>query len=421
MKEFQVTSRLIIAESFFCPYLCHFCKKPSANLKICSSCKLISYCSVEHQKKHWKFHQELCSAVGSLIKDFRCKTIFENGADNRSWASVRSQAMSITETYLKRSLNPFERQMFLFPAACALCKILKTDKEFICKNCYSISYCSESHKNLHKKDHTSICEQLKIIHELSYTMACNECNLNLEFKKNGGHFFLPSCLEAFLETFVVLQGNFLYTILSSEMLTCITTILYTIKIGDLKQRSLNISLVGSELTSGPESFIIKYLEIITHWLTDFNEFQISFIGPKENERRMKPKLCPLCSKKKLSLLFSNNLYHNYAQSLAYVQPDIIIIFNCGFHENENSNMDTWKDSIPFLYDSKLTAFTSYCRNEALKDIKRFLELRPPNKEIDIVNECVENPFRSLRPHRDWENDSIYYQNYFISVLKMKST
>lgn len=38
--------------------LCEVCSKSAA--KVCSACKNVSYCSVEHQKKDWKRHKSTC-------------------------------------------------------------------------------------------------------------------------------------------------------------------------------------------------------------------------------------------------------------------------------------------------------------------------------------------------------------------------
>lgn len=45
--------------------LCAECKQP-AELK-CSACKLIWYCSKDHQKTHWKVHKSSCRAYEVII------------------------------------------------------------------------------------------------------------------------------------------------------------------------------------------------------------------------------------------------------------------------------------------------------------------------------------------------------------------
>lgn len=49
--------------------VCAECKQP-ADLK-CSACKLVAYCSKEHQKQHWKQHKSLCRAyeVKKIVRE----------------------------------------------------------------------------------------------------------------------------------------------------------------------------------------------------------------------------------------------------------------------------------------------------------------------------------------------------------------
>ena len=51
--------------------LCTVCKKPAE--KSCSRCKMVYYCSVEHQKVDWKQHKKGCFPPGSVCK--RCNEI----------------------------------------------------------------------------------------------------------------------------------------------------------------------------------------------------------------------------------------------------------------------------------------------------------------------------------------------------------
>lgn len=39
---------------------CGFCGNQSDPLKLCGSCKSIRYCSVDHQKRHWRIHRTKC-------------------------------------------------------------------------------------------------------------------------------------------------------------------------------------------------------------------------------------------------------------------------------------------------------------------------------------------------------------------------
>lgn len=50
----------IVSDLYFNPNVCHICKSTFKNIKKCSGCKMISYCSKEHQKLHWSSHKALC-------------------------------------------------------------------------------------------------------------------------------------------------------------------------------------------------------------------------------------------------------------------------------------------------------------------------------------------------------------------------
>ena len=39
---------------------CFFCKTETSNLKICSKCKSVSYCSRDCQRQDWKLHKKYC-------------------------------------------------------------------------------------------------------------------------------------------------------------------------------------------------------------------------------------------------------------------------------------------------------------------------------------------------------------------------
>lgn len=67
------------------PNACHVCRcfgEKAVNLKRCSSCGMISYCSEEHQKKDWPSHKQFCKVlcqikeewgVDHLLQPFRIK------------------------------------------------------------------------------------------------------------------------------------------------------------------------------------------------------------------------------------------------------------------------------------------------------------------------------------------------------------
>ena len=43
-----------------CLMICVYCKKPADNMKKCSKCRVMHYCSVDCQKADWKTHKLIC-------------------------------------------------------------------------------------------------------------------------------------------------------------------------------------------------------------------------------------------------------------------------------------------------------------------------------------------------------------------------
>ncbi|XP_044731075.1 uncharacterized protein LOC123294037 [Chrysoperla carnea] len=60
---------------FFCySSVCFICKiYDTKKLKRCSGCKLIAYCSIEHQKMNWSKHKSFCPECEKLESEFYCE------------------------------------------------------------------------------------------------------------------------------------------------------------------------------------------------------------------------------------------------------------------------------------------------------------------------------------------------------------
>ncbi len=48
-------------------------------MKRCSRCACIFYCSVEHQKRHWKRHRRLCSYLSTAAEEVGADNFFGKG------------------------------------------------------------------------------------------------------------------------------------------------------------------------------------------------------------------------------------------------------------------------------------------------------------------------------------------------------
>lgn len=62
--------------------ICGLCQSESPNLRLCGACKLIRYCSSDHQKQHWKSHKPFCHQYKSAIRNDKNKQILKDNPCN---------------------------------------------------------------------------------------------------------------------------------------------------------------------------------------------------------------------------------------------------------------------------------------------------------------------------------------------------
>jgi splicing suppressor protein 51 len=208
--------------------------------------------------------------------------------------------------------------------------------------------------------------------------------------------------------------------LLSELLTCPLTLLYALeKLRTSVKKNFVVHVVGA---GAFECTFLHKWEIILHCLPQLSFLDIIFIGPEiEQEFETVCKLCVDCQQKGRELgthFQTGKLYHQYASSEAFLLPDIIVAYNCGLHEYEGTNSDTWLQSLPFLvkFDHIPLILTSYTSDEAYKDVARIFDYR--KGALTVYLKCSRNPFASRRPYRDWsnENSDVFFQNYFITLV-----
>lgn len=61
-------------------------------------------------------------------------------------------------------MQPFEREMFLYPRVCAGCHLDEGSRLNECPECFSVSYCCEEHK---PKNHSVWCKDLRVLLDLN--------------------------------------------------------------------------------------------------------------------------------------------------------------------------------------------------------------------------------------------------------------
>lgn len=194
--------------------------------------------------------------------------------------------------------------------------------------------------------------------------------------------------------------------LVSDLITCPLSIVHGLKlINFVLKENIIIHVVGCGVL---ETTSLKSWDILKSAYKNLVDLKIFFIGPEVEEED--DYSSPLSN---IHFKYSSELYHDFMTNDSYEKPDLICTFNCGFHEFQNSDTDTWMNSLPALVSNKNLPLivTSFTENEAEQDLNRLFSI---NENLKVIRGT--NPFASLRPYRDFESQGVYFNNKYISVI-----
>nr|CAH7712495.1 unnamed protein product [Callosobruchus chinensis] len=407
------------------PNVCHVCKTADKNLKRCSKCKSLNYCSKIHQQIDWPIHKQLCKVITStnkIIGNHKKENI--NFDDIRQIQSLRS---ILWEEQLGRKLDRFEQNMLQFPRICAVC--YTENVEINCEDCLIASYCSKEHQEIHKNLHKKYCLQLKLCMDLDikYLDYCIDQDAEKLFEDRNpwildcdGTFCItdnirkfPTDLKGVLNYFNV-QGSSLDsmkdvfkldTIAAASLLMYCLEVFSLVKERSFKNSQLTIHIVGADYTE-----VSFYWDLIVQfcikWIKNITHLKFYVIGPEVKTNTYK------CD---LGLVeFLGDLYHNVIDRID--KPDIVVSFNNGIHEFCGTDTDIWHESIKRLLENSnvplvLTAYT-------MQEIERDVAIVTNVTDGKLIMGPEENPFKSLRPIRNHDDQSIpvFYKNGYFAVM-----
>lgn len=370
--------------------------------------------------------------------------------DKKSWQEFRKLLQFTANINLGRRLDMFEDEILLFPRVCEVCKEAEPSRIFDCPNCHSVFYCSDLHYSQDAERHDIWCYRY---------LLCIECDI-LESKKGILDLPFPSevdqeykKLPAKMMDHLKSQLNFKdadedkdsdlkLIVIMSEKLSYPLSLLYALEqleIGPDKQAvsqlsELRVHVVGTESTK--ELLGIIRWEYMIHKLPALVKLHMVFIGPELfNDSGLSDELCDNhclddsgmtqcedCHRKSRVITYEmcQMLYHEYIHTKYFTSPDAIIAYNCGFHEFEGEEKDTWPNSLSFMVQNVdiPLIFTSYTSTEAKKDMAVLRKF----DNTEVVMPTHVNPYCSLRPIRDFTREDdcdMFFINQYISCIRGK--
>ncbi|KNC82677.1 hypothetical protein SARC_05036 [Sphaeroforma arctica JP610] len=380
------------------------------------------------------------------------------------WCALRFKLAGAMEVYLKRPLLLHEHQACMFMNHCENC--LRTYAHKVeansdstppgaradlrsltkCAECESVSYCSDSCRETSSSHHQRWCSEYVLLMELERVVA--EKGLpppwipDLLVEKSEGPFVLPTNFEEYLQTREFPAGIFTPSLLtlshvySSQAMTYPLTILWALqRLASVANKadalvepyqptksSLVLHLVGANAHS-EALHSVKYEELL-HLLPTVTSLTVVLIGPHAptwtDSDDTECDMCDSCLSRSrhFRLRYRRMEYNKFIESEGTVEfgkPDIIVAYNCGFHEYTGKEEDSWNRAMPYMLkkDVPLIA-TSYTKSESVADTEY---IQAHGGHVSVASE--KNPFFGRQPFRDWKRDDdcdFYYYNNYVAVF-----
>lgn len=315
-------------------------------------------------------------------------------------------------------------QAILSAKMCNLCCDYNSTLEIDCPKCHNVFYCSLKHLKEDEKNHLEICREFKISFETDLHDYREIEIFDIEKQKKRSQSF-PTDLQAMINLLSKPESR---SLISYAPFTWVATIINvmrkTIGIFDHQHRTnLVIDIVGTEAEVC--HFNENCIKVIFHLFKMLQKIRFNFCGPNLEVISYMNRQYSFDGKR-VEFTFDQRVYEECGSCST---PDIIISFNCGFHEIQNC-FNPWYKAIlkMILYKNVPVVFTSYTFKESKKDLDVVLSIAKNVKStIEIVSLNEKNPFRNPYPLKNVyrflevaeQNESIeafYYINNYICIF-----
>ncbi|XP_043270400.1 uncharacterized protein [Venturia canescens] len=335
---------------FFYANACYVCRVygEKVNLKRCSACKMISYCSPEHQRYHWAHHKEFCQVLSNHLKEkgtlYRTDLNLEN---EEVWKSERAKLIGFVEFKLRRKLLFHEMLMLHFPRSCEICHETKPQKLSNCNVCPSASFC-----NKHPKDHkhSVLCKKLKLAYETDITSSFAHCVPESDYKSiplnmiQAIKLYKPSSNNEFF----IQPDEKVWACRISEIITRPYTVLWSMeKLSLPKSLKMTIHIVGS---MGDDINQISYWQHMIRHLNHLEELNIVFVGlhPNTDCNSARTISDRQVNNIRLNFQFVRESYADFATSQSFMKPDYVVGFHLGTFELPGPENHIWTSNLKMI-------------------------------------------------------------------------
>uniref|UniRef100_A0A336M9H3 CSON012931 protein n=1 Tax=Culicoides sonorensis TaxID=179676 RepID=A0A336M9H3_CULSO len=450
------------SQSEFNPYRCGACGR-TEQLKHCSSCRLISFCTTKCQKMFWNQHKEFCRVIGKILATEKKNSIFkikEEELKDLTGAKKFMKAVTgltrLLPQLLGRSLA-FEEHLLIWSAKhCEVCYETDIRKLMRCAGCKYASFCNEGDcKETSKNNpeiHSKLCPEYKLallVHRESdfetvfdtkklptknFTEFYKEHQANMNLftlieQLSGKKFNKSPSTRLEMDSFTtVCQFTFTATLLNA---------LDGAKLLQPDRESLNIHIVGAKQEE--TYFTVDSCSLFYIFMPKLHSLKITLIGPEITL----PSYTIECFGRIVKLTTKKMFYENFHDNAS--KPDFIMCFNCGFSEEpwgvpfeipgfmtqhilmpHMQHPDTsWVRGLRKILSHKVPfAFTSYTKSE-LEDEMVFM--RRVAEHVGVYDQLTgvqlgRNAFKDLRPMQNCDKtaeEKLFYGNCQMCVMNWK--
>lgn len=406
-------------EYFVCyPGACCVCKS-MRGIYSCEKCHMVKYCKKTHQNQHWPQHREICNAILCVLKGKEYMNIED--ITSEQWLSIKLYYMQSVSNILGRQLRTSEKQMFMFPDACIICH--RQNCLYSCSNCPCVSYCT-NHTNYYYSDHQCKITRLAFDLDIQYVAArCADSHgyvniykdlteqksfINIrEFFKVHGY---PGLYDFFNNDVLLLQ---------SDIITDPLTLYFSMKMMKYTPSS-NCIVVHIITATFEDTYSLESWQILLPLMAQFASLpsivMIIAIGPaiKHNSCRTFSYFDRKTSKSTLLKLNTRAMsYYIYVRIGDYQKPDFIMGFHasvCNYNYAPNLFKETkipWMPLIPALVDQNCPCILTFGEQDVKNEFARIEQ----TKHVY----WGKNPFRSIRPCREFRTEGICHRNEYLII------